>query len=116
MEPVTHHPLSAEDRPKSPIKVRVRRFDPTKDDAPRMQEYEIPFSPGQSVLSLLMFISEHMDPTLAFPLCLCRIGACNQCAMKIDGKSMLTCNRIVGPGETITVEPASERHFIRDLT
>lgn len=97
------------------VKLRVRRFDPAHDPAPVMREYEVPYTRGQSVLSLLGYIAEHVDPTLAFPLCLCRIGACNQCAMKVNGKSMLTCNRIVNPGETITVEPSSERQFIRDV-
>ena len=59
---------------------RVQRFDPATDDAPRWEEYEIPYQPSMTVLDTFNYISHNIDPTFAYRWS-CRAGQCGSCAV-----------------------------------
>ena len=52
------------------ITVQVRRG---SGDENQLVAYKVPVEPGQSVLGVLQYIYDHLDPTLTFS-CSCRMG------------------------------------------
>ena len=93
--------------------VRVARFDPERDAAPHYDSYPVPIQEGWSILNVLTYIYEEMDPTLAFygP---CRIGKCVACHVKVNGKTRLACTELAPPQE-MTLDPMTQRGLIRDF-
>lgn len=74
-----------------------------------------PYVHGISVLSLLKYIYENLDSSIAYPLCLCRIGKCGNCAVRLNGKVVLACATMVKHGEELVIEPVNDKKVIRDL-
>jgi succinate dehydrogenase / fumarate reductase iron-sulfur subunit len=72
------------------VRVRVLRSDPLAGEEAFWQEYEVAFSPGQSVTGLLWQINEQQDGSLAYRVS-CHRGICSSCIMRIDGKQRLGC-------------------------
>ena len=97
----------------TPYSVRVARFDPERDAAPRYQDFPVPIPEGWSLLNVLTYIYEELDPTLAFygP---CRIGKCVACHVKVNGKTRLACTELA-PQQDMTLDPMTHRALIRDL-
>ena len=93
--------------------VRVARYDPERGPAPRYDSYAVPIPEGWSILNVLTYIYEELDPTLAFygP---CRIGKCVACHVKVNGKTRLACTELA-PREDQTLDPMTHRALIRDL-
>jgi len=89
--------------------VQVRRG---TGDENRLVVYEVPVEPGQSVLGVLQYIYDHLDPTLAFS-CSCRIGLCSACLVRVNGKVVRACTTLV-EGDML-IEPYSDDARIRDL-
>jgi succinate dehydrogenase/fumarate reductase-like Fe-S protein len=83
----------------------------------RFQEYDVPVDSETSLQDVLMYISENLDPTLAFfKHAACRQGICGQCTVKLNGKACLACVALVPVDSgTVTVEPVSRERVIRDL-
>ena len=83
----------------------------------RFQEYDVPVDGETSLQDILMYISENIDPTLAFfKHAACRQGICGQCTVKLNGKACLACTALVpADSGTVTVEPVSREKAIRDL-
>lgn len=83
----------------------------------RFQVYEVPVERETSLQDLLMYISDHLDPTLAFyKHAACKQGLCGECNVRLNGRAALACTVAVsaesGP---ITVEPFRRETVIRDL-
>ncbi|MEM2689579.1 MAG: 2Fe-2S iron-sulfur cluster-binding protein [Nitrososphaerota archaeon] len=98
------------------VTLKVFRFDPEKDKAPYYKVYTVPVESSMSVLSLLKYIYEELDPTLAFiGEHLCYKGVCACCVAKVNGKIEKMCMKIVNPGEEVVVEPVDGQPIIRDL-
>ncbi len=96
------------------ITVRIARFDPDMDEAPRLQAFAVPLMEGMSVLEALDYVYEHLDPTLAYyDHAACAQGVCKTCTAKINGKPALMCQTLV-TGD-VTVEPAGKLAPVRDL-
>jgi len=96
------------------IKVKVFRFDPRVDKEPRYQIYEVPLIDGMTVLDVLDYIYENIDPSLAYySHAACRHGVCGGCTLLVNGKTCLACQTPV-TGD-IVVEPAVKFKVIRDL-
>lgn len=94
------------------IKVRVLRSDPAAGVAPHWVEYEVPFSPGHSVTSILWRINELFDGSLAYRVS-CHRGICASCIMKVNGKTRLGCvYEVTGDLE---LEPAFPKKVVKDL-
>jgi succinate dehydrogenase / fumarate reductase, iron-sulfur subunit len=94
------------------ISVACSRFDPGVDRAPYQITYKVPFSPGQSVLNVLTYIYENIDPGLGF-YSNCDRGICGRCTMTINGQSAAACTTLVD-GDLI-LAPLRGRRQIRDL-
>ena len=95
--------------------VEVFRFDPSSDERPRYETYEVPYRDGLTVMAAMRYIYERLDPTLAFRDYQCGTAVCTSCTLKINGKVMKSCIKKVMPNETIRVEPRRESQVIRDL-
>ncbi|MFQ5894791.1 MAG: 2Fe-2S iron-sulfur cluster-binding protein [Nitrospinota bacterium] len=97
------------------LRVRVYRFDPTRDREPRYDTFEVPRQEGMVVGDALEYIYEHCDGSLAFRY-ECRTRQCGTCCVEVDGQPSLFCMRSVKEEEKeITVEPMSALPVVRDL-
>ncbi|HEV2282652.1 MAG TPA: succinate dehydrogenase iron-sulfur subunit [bacterium] len=95
--------------------VRVKRFDPAADRRPRWQSYAVEPRPMMSVLDVLFWILESLDPTLAFRFS-CRAGMCGSCAMVINDREGLACGqRLARLRSPVSVEPLRSLPVIKDL-
>ena len=92
--------------------LRIARGGPR--DVVRSDVFEVPFTPGQSILDGLMWIREHADPSLAFRFSCINANVCKECVMRIDGKNAYACTERLKPSETV-LEPLANKRRIRDL-
>lgn len=85
------------------IKVKLQRFGP---DAPstNFREYDVPLEPGMSVLNVLNYIYENLDPSLAHYYS-CRIGKCLGCDVQVNGETAYACTALAEGDLTITALP-----------
>jgi len=97
------------------IIARIFRFDPTTDRVPRFQTYHVPYQPGMSILSLLRYVYEELDPTIAFRNYRCGRGICASCRVRLNGKPVKACRTTLDERAMVTIEPLDEHRVIRDL-
>jgi succinate dehydrogenase/fumarate reductase iron-sulfur protein len=98
-----------------PVVLKVFRFNPDVDRAPRYEQYQVPWREGLLLLGALKYVRDHFDQTLAFRDYCCGCSWCASCAMTVDGKGIQTCSRPLKPGESLLVEPMRGFPIIRDL-
>lgn len=91
------------------ITVRVRRG---SGDERQLAVYKVPVEAGQSVLGILQYIYDHLDPSLAF-CCSCRIGLCSVCLVRVNGRVVRACTTLA-EGDML-IEPYKDAATIRDL-
>lgn len=97
------------------VTLRVARFDPERDVALRWQTFEVPYTPGMTVLDALIAVKERHDGSLAFRSS-CRMGVCGSCGMFVNGKPRLSCQTQVSElGPSIEVAPLPNHDVIKDL-
>ncbi len=72
------------------MRLRIQRFEPARDAAPRYQVYDVSDVPGQTVLGALFEIQDTQDGSLAFRYS-CRGAVCGSCAMLINKVPRLAC-------------------------
>ncbi len=98
-----------------PYRLKILRFDPSKDSNPHWQVYQIRMGEYERLLDGLIRIKGEIDGTLTFRRS-CAHGICGSCAMKINGKNSLACQTLAKdlPEETV-VEPLQGYPVIRDL-
>lgn len=94
--------------------IRVFKFDPTIDKAPRYEEFQM-IRQAKSVLSLLKDIHREYDSTLSFRWGCegagdCRCGAC---AIMVNGRPALACRKL--SEKEMTVEPHPKFEIVKDL-
>lgn len=90
-------------------KLKVRRSAPE-----RVETYEVPFEPGQTVLDGLRWIRVHKDPDLAIRYSCINANACKECMMRVDGKTVYACTtRLTEAGQTL--EPLPNKQLVKDL-
>lgn len=80
----------------------------------RIERYEVPFEPGQSVLDALRWIRAHYDPTLAVRYSCLNANACKECMMQVDGKTAYACTARLEARE-MRLEPLPNKTLVRDL-
>ncbi|HMA73806.1 MAG TPA: FAD-dependent oxidoreductase [Xanthobacteraceae bacterium] len=112
MPPPYPPPLAGEGRDGAITRLRVWRG--LAKEAGRLESYEVPFEPGQSVLDALRWIRANRDPTLAIRFSCINANACKECVMEIDGRTEYACTTRLVPGE-MTVKPLSNKALVRDL-
>jgi fumarate reductase iron-sulfur subunit len=98
-----------------PVLLRVFRYDPGIDSAPRYENYEVPWREGLLLLCALKYVRDNLDGSLAFRDYCCGCSWCMSCVMTVNGKGMRTCSRPLKPGERLLVEPMRGFPVIRDL-
>jgi succinate dehydrogenase / fumarate reductase iron-sulfur subunit len=97
-------------------KVNVYRWDPDKDENPRVDTYEVDMDNcGPMVLDALIKIKNEIDSTVTFRRS-CREGICGSCAMNIDGTNTLACLKSISDvkGE-VKIYPLPHMPVIKDL-
>src|SRR6185295_17547124 len=108
--------------PPATIRLRVRR-----QDGPALsgywEEYEIPYRPGQNVISVLMEMAKNpktRDGKPTSPVvydCACLEEVCGSCAMRINGVSRMACTALVDSlDQPIRLEPMAKFPVLRDLS
>ena len=96
------------------ITVKVFRFDPSADEKPYYQSYDVPFIQGMSAMDALDYIYQNLDGTLAYyDHAGCSLGICARCTGRINGKAGLFCQTPIE--EDVCLEPTSTDRVIRDL-
>ena len=97
-------------------KVNVYRWDPSSNENPRVDIYEVDIDNCSSkVLDILNKIKNEIDPSLTYRRS-CAHGVCGSCAMNINGKNTLSCTKshseIKGD---INIYPLPHLKVIKDL-
>ena len=80
----------------------------------RFVRFEVPFTPGASVLDGLMWIRENRDASLAFRFSCINANVCKECIIVVDDQVRYACTERLKPGETV-LEPLPNKPLIRDL-
>ena len=82
------------------------------------QTFEVPEQENQTVLDLVTYIQEYIDPTLSYRFA-CRVGMCGSCGMMVNGEPRWTCRthvkKVLGSSKTIEVGPLKNLPVIKDL-
>jgi len=99
-----------------PLYVKVFRFNPESDVAPKFDNFEMPVFNNMAILDVVMHIQNYLDRSLSFRFS-CRIGMCGSCAMYVNGRARLACRTQVSALKTqnITIMPLPNFPIIRDL-
>jgi len=101
------------------IHVKIKRFNPEKDQASYYATYTADADPTDRFLDVLMYIKQSEDGSLSFRKS-CAHGVCGSDAMRINGKDRLACKTLVkeiaqSDGDTVTVEPLRYFPVKKDL-
>jgi succinate dehydrogenase/fumarate reductase-like Fe-S protein len=83
-------------------------------DAPRRDDFEIAFEPGESILDGLRRLRIARDPTLAFRYACLNANACKECMMLLDGKVIYACTARLEP-RAMRLDPLPNKTLLRDL-
>lgn len=98
--------------------VRIQRFNPDVDQRPYLDEFTVDITPDTTILDAIEHIKAHIDGTLTFRRS-CRHSICGSCAMNINGKNDLICNRPIASfldrRGRITIRPLPYLPIIKDL-
>jgi succinate dehydrogenase / fumarate reductase, iron-sulfur subunit len=106
--------------PLTQLSIKIRR-QASRTDAPIFQTYELEVDPNsQTVLDALHKIQWEQDGTLVFRRN-CRNVICGSCGMKINGRSGLACQKLLGEvmeashSKELIIEPMANLPVIKDL-
>ncbi|ARM75321.1 succinate dehydrogenase/fumarate reductase iron-sulfur subunit [Acidianus manzaensis] len=98
----------------SKVRFKIKRY---KEGKSWWQNYEVEVDRFTSVVQVLRYIKENLDPTLSFRAS-CHMAVCGSCGMKIQGKPKLACKTLVlheiNKNNEITIEPLDMK-VIKDL-
>ena len=97
------------------VDLRIKRFDPERDERPHWEDYRVEVEPGDRVLDALHQVRWYQDGSLAFRRS-CAHGVCGSDAMVINGENRLACVLLISDvGHSITVEPLRGLPVLKDL-
>jgi len=95
---------------------KIKRYNPEEDKS-YWQDFEVEVEDSLTVLELLMYIKDKIDPTLTFRA-FCRSAICGSCAMIINNRAGLAC-KIQAKDKirngVIKIEPLKTLKPVRDL-
>jgi succinate dehydrogenase / fumarate reductase iron-sulfur subunit len=100
--------------------VSIYRYNPEKDEAPYMQDYEINIPQGKDLMILdVLALVKEQDSTVAYRRS-CREGVCGSDGMNINGKNGLACITPIseatkGKNDKLVLRPLPGMPVIRDL-
>ncbi|RTM08728.1 MAG: succinate dehydrogenase iron-sulfur subunit, partial [Bradyrhizobiaceae bacterium] len=96
---------------------KVYRWNPDDGKNPSVDTYYVDTNDcGPMVLDGLIWIKNHIDPSLTFRRS-CREGVCGSCAMNIDGQNTLACTRSMHDVKdgAVKVNPLPHQPVVKDL-
>jgi len=100
------------------ITIRIKRFNPDMDKKPYWQDFTVAMTAGKTILDALEEIKAEQDGSLTFRRS-CRHAICGSCAMMINRRNTLVCNKsladTVDEDNTILIEPLPYIPVIKDL-
>lgn len=95
-----------------PVKVTVKKYDPSRDTAPYYRTYTVPYTREMRVLEALDYIVEELGDSLAYQW-FCGVKKCGMCGFLVNGRQELGCWEPVEP--EMVIEPLPNFPVIRDL-
>ena len=97
------------------MKLSIYRYDPDKDAAPYMQDYDVKLEPSDLKLLDVLIRLKAQDDSFAFRRS-CREGVCGSDAMNINSKNGLACLADIHElTEPVVLRPLPGLPVIRDL-
>ena len=99
------------------LKVSIYRYNPDKDQAPYMQDYEVDTGGKDLMVLDVLTLVEEQDGSLSYRRS-CREGVCGSDGMNINGKNGLTCITplsTVVKNNKLVLRPLPGLPVIRDL-
>ncbi len=81
------------------------------------KEYQVPGQDNQTVLDVVSWIQQQVDPTLSYRFA-CRVGMCGSCAMTVNGEPRWTCRthvQKVQKDKRLQVAPLRNFPVVKDL-
>ena len=93
-------------------RANVFRYNPSVDQEPYYETYEVPWRQFMSVTELLKYVQEEIEP-ISFEYS-CRAAGCGMCSLRVNGKPVLSCVTAVPTGD-IRIEPLENLRVIKDL-
>ena len=100
--------------------LKIRRFDPESGEPAYWQDFNVELEPERSVLDGILQVRGDQDGSLAIR-CSCQAAICGSCGVKINGRSRLACNTLIGDAAAaakngaIVVEPMGNMPVLKDL-
>ncbi len=97
------------------IKLKIQRFNPETEKAPRLVEYDAEAEPTDRLLDVLNYVKWYVDGTLTYRRS-CAHGMCGSDAMRINGRNRLACKVLVKDVSLpVTIEPLLGYRVLKDL-
>jgi succinate dehydrogenase / fumarate reductase iron-sulfur subunit len=97
------------------VTLKIKRFDPDRDQRPHWGEYQIEVEDNDRLLDALNAVKWKLDGSLTFRRS-CAHGVCGSDAMRINGRNRLACKLLMKDlPNKITVEPMLGFPVIKDL-
>jgi len=97
------------------MRFSIYRYDPDKDAAPYMQDYDLDIQAGDMMLLDALLLIKEQDETLSLRRS-CREGVCGSDGMNINGRNGLACVTPLSElSEPIVLRPLPGLPVIRDL-
>jgi succinate dehydrogenase / fumarate reductase iron-sulfur subunit len=97
------------------MRFKIYRYDPDKDAAPYMKDYDVALEPTDRMLLDALVRIKALDDSLSLRRS-CREGVCGSDAMNINGKNGLACiTKLVDLTEPVELRPLPGLPVIRDL-
>ena len=94
-------------------RLNVRRG--VEGDAPRYDEFAVPFEEGATVLDALVWVRAHRDPSLAVRYSCINANVCKECTIAVDGKVLYACTTRLVEGGAMVLDPLPGKVRLRDL-
>ncbi|MDE0178097.1 MAG: succinate dehydrogenase iron-sulfur subunit [Gammaproteobacteria bacterium] len=100
------------------MQISVYRFDPDKDESPRMEEMALDLPEGRDLMVLdVLELMKAQDPSIAYRRS-CREGVCGSDGINMNGRNGLACITPVSeaaPRGKLTLRPLPGLPVVRDL-
>ena len=85
-----------------------------RDEPEAISSYDVPYTPGQSVLDGLRYVRAHLDPTLSVRHSCINANTCKECLITVDGHVEYACTARLEP-RAMQLQPLLKKAHLRDL-